>query len=469
MKQSMKVTWMIAASTFVLISCLLISSCGGDDENAEPEPEPPASNAKALTIDPAATHQEMVGFGGALTWYSTWMTTSANKTKIADLIFSDLGIDIIRFKNWYYPDGYPTEKATTSMSDDGAKAHWDATNELYTLAKNRNNNVKVLLSSWGPPAALKSNGKTREGTLKKDEQGKFVYDAYADYWGDVLDNLPFNPDYLSIQNEPTYLNSGWTTCEWGSAETASLPDYHIAFDKVWDKIKNRENPPVMIGPESQDVPKFAAFANVLKNKAHCGMLAYHPYNINSGTQSDAISTSLSTIGSFMTKPNIMTEFADNLNWFNTALFIQTALTKANSSGYIYWKLVWSTPSSGTDAGMVSITPSGAYTVTPFFHLIKHFSKHIDAGYKRIDASTPSSDLSVSAFKSVAGDKITVIIVNKGSASVTIDPTLTGKTITAIEGYRSKEGSYYQTIDGLTPDKNIELLAQSITTLVLTVN
>lgn len=458
--------WMIGTAALMLISCFLISSCGGDDEN--PEPEPTGPKAVEITIDPAVTHQEMVGFGGALTWYSPWMTNSSKKTEIADLIFDDLGIDIIRFKNWYYPDGYPTVKTTTAMSDDGSKSHWDATNELYTLAKARNTNVKVLLSSWGPPGALKSNGQTREGTLAKDANG-FVYDAFADYWGDVFDNLPFNPDYLSIQNEPTFLNSGWTTCQWGAAESPTLPDYHIAFDKVWDKIKNRTSPPVMIGPESQDVPTFAAFANVLKNKAHCGMLAYHPYNINSGTSSDGITQSLSSIGTFTTKPNIMTEFSDNLNWFNTATFIQTALTKANSSGYIYWKLVWATPATGTDAGMVSVTSGGAYTVTPFYYLIKHFSKHIDAGYKRINASASALNLSISAFKNVAGNKITVIIVNKGSGTITVDPTPTGKTITAIEGYQSKEGSYYQTLNGLTADKNIDVPAQSITTLVLTVN
>ncbi len=336
------------------------------------------------------------------------------------------------------------------------------------MAKTRNPNVKILFSSWGPPAALKSNGQTREGTLAKDENG-FVYDAYADYWGDVFDNLPFNPDYLSIQNEPTYLNSGWTTCQWGAAESPTLPDYHIAFDKVWDKIKNRTNPPVMIGPESQDVPTFSAFANVLKNKAHCGMFAYHPYNINSGTSSDAITQSLTTIGTFTTKPNIMTEFSDNLNWFNTASFIQTALTKANSSGYIYWKLVWATPATGTDAGMVSVTSGGAYTVTPFYYLIKHFSKHIDAGYRRINASASALNLSISAFKNVAGNKITLIIVNKGSGTITVDPVPTGKTISAMEGYQSKENSYYQTLDGLSADKDIALPAQSITTLVLTVN
>ena len=264
MTQIMKAKWMIGTGVALLMSCFLFSSCGGDDEGTEPEPSGP--KPLEIAIDPAITHQEMVGFGGALTWYSNWMTSNSKKTEIADLIFNDLGIDIIRFKNWYYPDGYPAVKTTTAMSDDGSKIAWDATNELYTLAKARNPNVKVLLSSWGPPSSLKSNDLTRNGTLKK-EGDLFMYDEFATYWGDVLDNIPFNPDYISIQNEPTFVTDGWTTCLWGAAESLSVPDYNIAFDKVHDKIKNRTNPPVMIGPESQDVPTFAAFAKRVEKQS----------------------------------------------------------------------------------------------------------------------------------------------------------------------------------------------------------
>lgn len=452
-------------SLALLPFAFLWSACGSEPNEEDPlptEPEP-----ITVTVDPAAVKQQMVGFGGALTWYSNWVTGSSSKTEIANLLFTDLGIDIIRFKNWYYPDDYPTVKSTDVMTDDYSKPHWDATNELYQLAKERNANVKILLSSWGPPKSLKSNGNTREGTLKK-EGGAFVYDAFADYWVDVLDHVPFNPDYISIQNEPTYLNSGWTTCQWSILETASLPGYQVAFNNVFDKIKGRAHVPVMIGPESQDVNTFVSFANVLKDNPNCPVLAYHPYNINSGTSTAQVTSSLQSIGNFTGKLNFMTEFSDNLDWFNTALFIHRSLVYANTSAYIYWKLAWATPSSGEDAGMISVNSSGVYKTTAYYHLIKHFARNIDAGYHRVDASTTNSGLHASAFQSPDGKKITMVIINAGATNENIRTSVKGKSVSGLTIVQSKENSYYKTVTLATLTDQIPLPAKSITTLVLDV-
>ena len=456
----------IVLGLFCLVGLL---SCGGGDD-PEPEPvDPPVTvvDSLAITVNPADVKQEMIGFGGALTWYSSSVTGNNKINEIADLMFNDLGIDMIRFKNWYYPENYPVVKTTTSMPDDNAKVQWDATNQLYALAKARNPDVKILLSSWGPPKALKSNGKLPEGTLNKDASG-FMYDAFADYWADVLDHVPFDPDYISIQNEPTYTNAGWTTCEWAISETSSLPGYNTAFNKVYDKIKGRTHVPVMIGPESQDVPKFSLFANVLKDNPNCGLYAYHPYNINSGTSADATISSLKSIAAFSTKPNLMTEFSDNLpDWLSTGMFIQHALVQANTSGYIYWKLAWSTPASGEDAAMISVgSASAPYKVTPYYYLMKHFAKHVDAGYHRVATSVANTSLYTSAFISPDNKKVTVVAINNGTEAAKVYFEATGKTISSVTADQSKANSYYQAVTGTRPKKSISLPAKSITTVVL---
>jgi len=407
----------------------------------------------------------MVGFGGALTWYSDRVISSSKKTEIADLIFNDLGTDIVRLKTWYYPDNYPTATSTTSMSDDNSKAMWDVTNQLHELAKAKNSNIKILLSSWGPPAGLKSNNNTRQGTLKKDGSN-FMYDAYATYWENTLNNLPFNPEYISIQNEPTYTNPGWTTCRWGVTESADYPSYITAFDKVYEKIQSRTNRPIMIGPESQDITTFGAFAEALKNKPHAGMLAYHPYNVNGSTAASQIESGLKSIGSFNTKPNILTEFSDNLGWFNTALFIHKTLVHANSSGYIYWKLVWAQPASGEDAGLVSINASGNYTLTPFYYVLKHYAKHIDAGYKRVAVTSTNENLDISGFINPAQTKITLIVINNTNSSEDMELEVGGKTISAISAQQSKEGEFFKTLTGTTATGSIKFPSKTITTVVL---
>lgn len=469
---NLKLILMNFTSRIIAVGLLFISilfSCGGGNDPEPPTPPPVVPDNISITVNPSAVKQEMVGFGGALTWYSTWVTDNNKVNEIADLMFTDLGIDIIRFKNWYYPNNYPTDKTTTNMPDDNAKVHWDATNKLYDMAKSRNPNVKILFSSWGPPKVLKDNGKLQEGTLNKDGSG-FMYDAFAQYWEDVLDNVPFDPDYISIQNEPTYVNSGWTTCKWAINETTSLPGYNTAFNKVYDKIKNRAHVPVMIGPESQDVSTFVSFANVLKDNANCSIYAFHPYNLNSGTSSATINASLQNVGNFSTKPNLMTEFSDNItDWFSTALFIHNSLVYANTSGYIYWKLAWNTPSSGEDNAMISMSsasPTATYKVTPYYYLIKHFSKHVDAGYHRVEVSSSNTLLFSTAFISPDNKKITIVTINNGSESVKVNFEATGKTITGISATQSKGTSFYQPAEVALSTKSMSLPAKSITTVVL---
>lgn len=457
------------------ISCIaVLLSCSTQTPEVEDTKPVSVSDSVSITINLAEKKQTMIGFGGALTWYSNWLTGHSKVNEISDLLFTDLGIDIIRLKTWYYPDNYPTNKGVSTMSSNGnndyAKAHWDATNQLYNLAIDRNPNIKILLSSWGPPASLKSNGKLQEGTLKKDANG-FVYDQFAEYWNDILEYTPFNPHYISIQNEPTYTNSGWTTCQWAISESAVLPGYNTAFNKVYDKIKTRAFVPAMLGPESQDIPTYSPFVNVLKDNPNCAVFGWHPYNVNSTTSALSISASLKSVGNFSTKPNMVTEFSDNLSWFNTALFIQESLIHANTSAYIYWKLMWATPTSGEDAAIIS-TGSGStspYQVTPYYHLLKHFSKNIDAGYHRVEtttSTTPASTLVTSAFVSPDQKKITIVVVNNGSSITKVHFVTPGKTATGIDVVQSKEGSYYTPVSTTSPKKSINLLPKTITTIVL---
>jgi O-glycosyl hydrolase len=464
----------IKLSVLCVVCLTIFFSCNRDhSETGITEPIVP-SDSVALTIKMANKKQEMIGFGGALTWYSNWLTANNKLNEIADLMFTDLGIDIIRFKTWYYPDNYPSNKAVSNMSNTGdndyAKAHWDATNQLYTLAKERNPNIKILLSSWGPPVTLKDNNKLREGTLKKDAGG-FMYDEFAEYWNDLLDYTPFNPDYISIQNEPTYTNSNWTTCKWSITETSVLPGYNTALNKVYDKIKNRTHVPLLIGPESQNIQTYSPFVSVLKDNPNCAIFAWHPYNINSTTSAASITAALNNVASLSTKPNMMTEFSDNLSWFNTALFIQESLIHANTSAYIYWKLMWATPASGEDAAMISTgsSPTSPYHVTPYYHLIKHFSKNIDAGYHRVEtttATTPASNLITSAFVNADNTKVTIIVINNGTTASKVHFVAEGKTATGIRVVQSKEGSYYASVTTTFPKKSINLPAKTITTVVL---
>ena len=98
--------------------------------------------------------------------------------------------------------------------------------------------------------------------------------------------------------------------------------------------------------------------------------------------------------------------------------------------------------------MVSIASNGNYTVTPFYYLIKHFSKNIDAGYKRVDVASSVPNLNISAFTNVAQTKVTVIVINNTASTAKLKLDVTGKTISNITVDQSKETDLYKRLEGI---------------------
>jgi glucuronoarabinoxylan endo-1,4-beta-xylanase len=450
----------------IMAGLLVFCQACGDPEGPDyPDSVPVINNA---VIDPAVTYQEMIGFGGSLTWYSERVTASPQKEQICRLLFEDLGTDIIRFKNNYYPLGYPAVKSPATMENSSIKTLWNVTGDLYASAKQLNPGIQILVSSWTPPSALKSNNNLREGTLKK-ENGAFMYEAFGDYWNDLLDNLQFNPDYISIQNEPGWITPDWETCEWRPTETAEFPGYDAAFDAVYSKIGARTNPPEMIGPEAENIGysgklggnTFAVFSDPVKNKPHLAAYAYHTYNYSASTLIAQTKTDLNMIrNTYGNKPCIMTEYS-NFTWLNTAWFIIQNINEANAAGYIYWLMAWA--DSNNDS-MIKLSSTGAYTLTPFYYVMKHFSKEIDKGYVRVSVLSPS--IPMSGFIDPAGKKIVIVAVNPNDVATNYTFPVTGKTVKTIRAAQTDEVSNYKDIQPVGTDKYIILKPKSVTTVVL---
>lgn len=414
-----------------------------------------------FVIKPDITYQEMVGFGGALTWYSNNIINSPKKEEIYNLMFSDLGLDILRLKNWYYPTEYPANKSADNMSS-GDKTMLNASRTFFDKARSINPNIKVLFSSWGPPAGLKSNNALNEGTLKKNTNGTYMYDEFAQYWVDVLDNIGFNPDYISIQNECSYSNAGWTTCVWSPVENSSAAAYSIAFSKVYDKIRNRAFVPVMVGTEAENLQALDNFVPTVRNLDYCPIYAFHPYNFNESSDFTSISTALTNFSSqYGDKPNFMTEYS-GMSWFKTARFIQQTLQYANTSAYLYWELVW----GDAKQSMISVDAAGNYTLTPFYYLLKHFARYIDYGYKRIDVTTSQNGVEVTAFINPEKSVITLIAINTGYSVASFKFDVGGYTIAGVNAYQSIEGKYFSDLGAINADGAVALAAKSITTIVL---
>jgi O-glycosyl hydrolase len=453
---------------------------------------PAAGTTTRITSDPAIRHQTMDGIGGALTWNAARVVNSPHKATLENLIFDDLGLDIIRLKNWYYPANYPTNKSPSTISPTWQRNNYDANKTFYDWAKKPGRDIKVLLSSWSPPANLKDTGQREglestagsgnyTGTLKK-VNGKFVYAEFAQYWVDLLDNMNWDPDYLSIQNEPGWL-AAHETCDFAPTQTTSLPGFSETLDAVYNRIKDRWDLPLLVSPESESMPEFLTQVVPLRTRPYLDIYAFHNYNISnpSATDSSGVISNLNGIRSESTNPttgrrNWMSEFSrGEFDWLQTAHVIHNTLVEANASAYIYWALVWAadtTPATPHSEHVFSIDGNGGYARGNSYHALKHFAKHISRGYQRIEVtdSGTNTNLRASGYINPAGNQITLIVLNTGGSDDTISLRLPGLPVVSATGFRTRQfnigSTPYQSLGIINLTNDQTIYKSSITTYVI---
>ncbi len=433
-------------------------------------PAAEAGEGIPIALLPEIRHQEMAGFGAALSWYlsSVYRNNETRDAAINQAMFEDLGLDILRLKNWYYPDDADSASAMNSHSINA---------QLYHAATSANPDIKILYSSWSPPDALKSTGRRRgsdgedpptidSGTLAKDGGGNFMYEALADYWVEVLDNLGWTPDYLSFQNEPGYQDA-WETCLFAPTQTSSLSGYAEAADAIWNAIKDRPDVPKMVGSEAENMPSFFDFNQQLLSRPYFAVHGYHVYDIGNPGQIDS-STTIGRLNrirdDFGDRPNWQTEFSREFNWIDAGRVIHNTLVEANASAYIYWKMFWG---SDTPEAMIEHVDNTSFQINPPYYTIKHYARHIHKGYERIEVGGSGTDVRVSGFLSPTGDSITLVAINSSGSQEEISLEYGALRVEAIEGYQSVAGNFYQAMSGLDLEDPIVLPSSSITTIVLT--
>lgn len=422
---------------------------------------PVSTNAIYASIDTSIKHQTMEGFGASIAYYQNWLIDHPNKAEIYDAIFNELGLSILRLNNWYIT--YENE----SSFDDHAK-------EIVAEAKKSvGEDLKIMMSSWTPPAYLKSNNSSGGGTLKK-ENGEFVYDKFADYWYDSLkeyEKIGVVPDYISIQNEPD-METEYESCVFDKNENGNNAVYAKALEAVYNKLNSSmDNPPKILGPEVLGIGynNFDGYMSLI-NTDYLDGLAFHLYHGGDENQPDSFNNELLKIkNKYPNIPKYQTEFYRG-DAFNTAWIIHNCLVNGDVSMYLYWDLIW-----GESGGLVTIefpwdsnqwtTPNG-YILDDKYYVLKQYAKFIKPRYTRVDASVNSDDIKISAYISPDNQSISVVLLNTSSSSETVALDFNGFTASNSEIYRTSEDEKAEFIGSLSGGNTVLLPAKSITTVIL---
>jgi glucuronoarabinoxylan endo-1,4-beta-xylanase len=385
------------------------------------------TNTYVTDINPKITYQTIEGFGGALAFYNGWLTAHPYKREIYTNAFAGLNLSMLRFGDWYrYNAGF---NATGDGSVDG------------DIVSNANrvlgHPVQVYMSSWSPPAFLKSNGQTGNGGTMIYTNGGFDYTGFAQYWYDSIQAYQSNGvnlTWVSIQNEPDWV-AGYDSCIFDPTEDTvngtNYASYSKALDAVYQKLTDLPSPPKLLAPEPthsayNDLQKYAATMNT---NSFYGV-AYHLYGGSTDGTPDGYTSDLTASANvFPRKPHFMTEFGYP-DMIQTACLIHDCLTIGQDSGFNYWSLVWPFPgdalvqienpyashSTWTNAPPGVTTQSHGWWLTPAYWAMKHFSYFIQPGYRRVSASDNDPNVRSSAYLSPDGSRLVVVLINTNTAA-----------------------------------------------------
>jgi O-glycosyl hydrolase len=422
-----------------------------------------------------APNQTIMGFGGAEAFDANYLDNHPNKTQIMTALFDPtqgLGITFLRLQNNYY--NFTGSNATTFDPDDPQILSL-ATTALGTAPT-------VLLSSWTPPASLKSNNSVNGctgvtngnctsgfGTLNQ-VNGAYNYPGFAQFWLSSLQayaklSTPVVPNYISIQNEPDF-PATYVACLFNPSDDKAYQlfqqdsiyaSYGKAFNATYTAIHATgalsTTVPQMIGPESFSISNASALLqDVTSPSTELAAVAHHLYDVPSagGNPMDQISPMTTFDSTFPTQMKFETEYFQSPG-FSDAIDIHEAFTVANDNVYLYWALAW--PST-LENGISSDQQGLLYIDNPFnststwafptgwayndaYYALKGYSFYIRPGYIRYNATSSNADEDTSIYQSPDG-KTTVIVILNTSTSVTdtVGLNLSNITYTSSAMYRS---------------------------------
>ena len=338
--------------------CLLFFSCNKKNDDTTTPEEQLAPVAK---IDMNAVQQTIKGFGGATVFRPD--LTDGDVNTLFGNANNQLGLNILRIRVNPYGN---TQWATELSNAKRAKA-------LGAL---------IMATPWSPPASMKTNNNTTGGRLSTSSYADYA--AYLKSFADYMSTNGAELYALSIQNEPDF-QVGYESCDYYAQEMINFIKNNT-FD--WGNTK-------LMAPESFQfrLPFSDSILNDATAAAKVGIIGGHIYGGGLKKNDLAISKG---------KEVWMTEHLDTLTtWTSvmaTAKEIHDCIAVANYNAYLWWyvKRFYGPIDEGGQ-----ITKRG--------YVMAQFSKYIRQGYQRIDATSPYTDVYISAYK--GSGKVVIVAVN----------------------------------------------------------
>ncbi|NPD92323.1 hypothetical protein [Xylanibacter muris] len=383
----------------------------------------------SISIDSRIKYQHVTGFGGfsPSPQWAYWLTDT-EMNKLFGKNDTQLGLNIVRL---YIANN---------------KSGWSAGVANAKAAKR--NGAFIFASPWSPPAEWKSNKDDSNGGELLEEHYKDWANFLNDYYK-YMKSQGVTIDAISIQNEPDW-NTTYQSCIWTGEKLARfLREYgHIIECKI-------------IAPEAIHFTK-SMHEPILNDPRACeqlDILGGHFYGWDGSSYPLAAQKG---------KEVWMTEFLinerqqnenKNINWKDDGFLFARSINDAmlaDMSAWVHYSL----------KRYYGCLGDGQYgTVNNSFtkrgYILSHYAKYV-SGSTRIKhvLNDAYSRLSSSAYLSVTGDSVVVMVINPSADtySTTISlpfNTMKGNRISTTESLNAKKSDITVGDETCTPEVNVE--------------
>jgi glucuronoarabinoxylan endo-1,4-beta-xylanase len=395
-------------------------------------------------VDTTKLHQEILGFGGSQAYYQNYVAHHPHNAEIYDALFGPehgLGIEILRLQNTF---GY-----SKPASSPGAPFDADTVEIVRHARALSAQPLTLMMSSWSPPAALKSNGNTKDGGTLIQKDGAYDYAGFARYWRDSVlayRAVGIDPAYISIQNEPDQ-STVYESCRFNPTEAPFHGNQFAGYDKalsaVYKEFQQLPSPPRLIGPETVGTAygTLQAFVQALDlNQTYA--LAHHLYSGGDRKNTDTYIAPLAAFhAEYPAELKFQTEYYTP-NGLDSALIIHDALTAEDANVYLYWSLAWPNLREGLLYIDNPNQPAGwkypqGWEYTGSYFALKHYSYFIRSGYRRVDTFVTNPDTKLTAYLSPARDRLVAVAINNSATRpVSLKLGLTGFNLGSSKVFRT---------------------------------
>ncbi|WP_353719029.1 glycoside hydrolase family 30 beta sandwich domain-containing protein [Dyadobacter sp. 676] len=385
-----------------------------------------APSAHLIGIDFSTKLQEMDGFGAALTGSSAYLinrklNVSQREALLKDLFDPQTGIGISYLRVTMGASDFSLEDFTyndlpAGQTDPGLKQFSISKDQADLLPVLKSvvvlqPAIKIMATPWSAPAWMKTNGKLAGGSLKPE-----WYETYSNYFVKYLDAYRKEGiaiDAISVQNEPLH--------------EAAYPSMGMDSVAQCNFIKNHLGPlfrtkaigtKILLYDHNWDRPGYPlSILGDPKANQYVAGSAFHAYGGNVSAMSQ-VHDRFPDKGLYFTEISggrWATNFADNLKWNMSNIFIGTANNWSKNA--LLWNLALDEndgpKNKGCDncRGVVTIASNGSVTKNVEYYAIAHMSKFVRPGafHVQSDRLGASTGLEHVAFLNTDGSKVLVIL------------------------------------------------------------